>query len=135
MTRKRPHRAVPAKRPKVPPAPPPVVTSAASGVALLQELVAQDIHALQTGKDKHGKRMTPTALRLLQRETMKTLKEIGELTGESSSMPEAKVVRLPAFRRVVTEVVTALERWPEALVAVGETLARLERGEAAQGGS
>lgn len=135
MKRKRPSRAVPAKRPKVPSIPPPVVTTAASGVALLQELVSQDIEALRTGKDKHGKRMTPTALRLMQRSTVTNLRELGELTGESSAMPESKVVRLPAFRRVVTEMVTALERWPEALVAVGETLARLERGEAAQGGS
>lgn len=60
------------------------------------------------------------------------LRKLGEITGESTRMPESKVVRHPSFRRVVDEIVRALERWPEALKAVGETLDRLERGEPAE---
>lgn len=131
MTRKRPRKAVPAKRPKRPPAPsvpPPVVTSAMGAVRLLQELIAEDIACVRSGRDRHGKKLTPTAHRLLQATAMKNITGLAKLTGEADAMSDSKIVKLPGFRRIVEDIVRALGPWPDAMAAVAAELERIERG-------
>jgi len=99
--------------------------------ALLAAMLGQELEQLTTAR----KKLTATQRQTQIRRCVATLAELGEITGDSKHMSEAKVVRLPAFRRVASEIVAALEKWPAALAAVGETLARLERGEPAQGGT
>lgn len=132
VTRKRPRRAVPAKKPKAPPpasVPPPAIATALDAVTLLRECIAEDIVAIRSGKDRHGKKLTPTAHRLLQRSALAQVRQLAELTGEADTMSDAKILKLPGFRRVTDEVVRALSPFPEAMAAVVATLERIERGE------
>lgn len=120
--RSRPRRAIPAKRPSSP-------FSALEGAVLLGELVRKELEQLQ----KPRRAMTETQRGTLMRRCSATLKELGELTGQTLEMPESKLVRMPAIRRMFGRVVSALEPWPEALAAVSEALAAIERGEAPGG--
>lgn len=51
-----------------------------------------------------------------------TLSQVYKLTGAASEMPESKLLKTPAWRRVEAALVAALEPWPEALRAVGAAL-------------
>jgi len=53
------------------------------------------------------------------------LQYLGKLTGETQEMSEARIVRLPAWRRIQSAIEHALARWPEAMNAVGEELQRI----------
>jgi hypothetical protein len=97
-------------------------------VRLLQELIAEDIVSIRSGKDRNGKRLTPTAHRLLQRSALAQVRELAKLTGEADAMPDSKIVKLPGFRRIVEDIVRALGPYPDAMAAVAAELERIERG-------
>jgi hypothetical protein len=103
---------------------PPDQVQSAEGLAMeLQRAIQTRLAAVQTNADLgEGDRAR------IFRELGVALERVGRVTGDGLTMPESKIVKLPAFRRVVADVVKVLERWPDALVAVGETLARLEAG-------
>ena len=56
------------------------------------------------------------------------LKQLGQQTGESQEIGEARIVRLPAWRRVVEAMLRALDPWPAAQAAVAKTLDELGGG-------
>lgn len=47
---------------------------------------------------------------------------LAKLTGESQEMSEARLIRLPVMRRLVEQLLKALEPWPDAMRAAGEAL-------------
>jgi len=49
---------------------------------------------------------------------------LGRMTGESQDMPEQRIVKFPAVRRVLDVVVAACAPWPAAQTAVLEALKR-----------
>jgi hypothetical protein len=51
-----------------------------------------------------------------------TLSLLGRLTGETQEISEHRIVRLPAWRRLVDRVLAALRPHPEALASVSEAL-------------
>ena len=55
-----------------------------------------------------------------------TLAILARITGESAVIDEAKLVKLPALRRVFDALIEALTPWPEAMRAAGEALAVLD---------
>ncbi|MGD0530352.1 MAG: hypothetical protein ABSE49_34780 [Polyangiaceae bacterium] len=125
-------RARTTKRPKRSTFPKPPDLRGLGAEQMLRAMLQSNSEILHAGVDHAGVPLTQQQHRMLQTQNADLLDKLGELTGETKQMPESKIVKLPAFRRVVAEVVKVLEKWPEALVAVGETLARLERGEAAK---
>ena len=139
-SRKKSRRAVPAKRPKrvlMAPAPPDgelrPVTTALDAVGLVRAMIDEDLARVRDGKGLDGKKLSPTQHRLLRGQLVGFVERLGKLTGETLQMPESKVVRLPAFVRLVEAIRGALEPWPAAMVAVGEALKRAESGQAAEG--
>lgn len=54
-----------------------------------------------------------------------TLTALGRLTGEMQDMSEQRILRLPAWRRIQTELIEALQPWPDAMLAVGNRLREL----------
>lgn len=119
------HRAVPAKKAK------PVV-SASDAISLVRAMIDEDLARVRLGKGLDGKALSPTQHRLLRGQLVGFVERLGKLTGETLQMPESKVVRLPAFVRLVDVMKRALEPWPEAMVAVAEAFRRAESGEAAE---
>ena len=116
-------RAVPADRSQ----PLPSVLEDAEALTAMVRAEIADLSAM-----KPTKSMTTRTQRQNQiKRCADILRKLGEVTGESLRIPESKIVRLPAFRRVVDEIVRALEPWPEAMASVGQALDRIERGEAA----
>lgn len=94
--------------------------------ALLSMMLGQELEQLTTAR----KKLTATQRQTQIRRCVATLAELGELTGDSKQMPESKVVRLPAFKRVAAEIAAVLaSRWPDAAAAVADALAQYERGE------
>ena len=118
MKRKRPHKAIPAKKSGP--------FSALEGANLLGELLRQELERLQ----KSGRKMTDTQRGTLMRRCSTMIRELGEITGETLELPESKLVRMPQVRRLFLRVIAALEPWPEALAAASAALADIERGEA-----
>lgn len=78
-----------------------------------------------------SKRQTGTQRQTQMQRCLKTLRDIGELTGESSEISEKKIVRLPAFRRVADVLLAAIKPHPAALAAATEALEAFAKGEAA----
>lgn len=114
------HRAIPAKESR------PVV-SALDAVALVRETLVEERARLQ---GKEGDELTPTQRRMLLSSLVGYAERLGKITGETLQIPESKIVKLPAFRRVVGEMTAALAQYPEAAAALVATLQRLERGAA-----
>ena len=50
------------------------------------------------------------------------MKILGAMTGESLDMAETKIVKLPAFQRIVAALVKALEPYPDAMKAAASVL-------------
>lgn len=50
------------------------------------------------------------------------LRDLARLTGESQEISEAKLLKLPVLRKIVDDLVRALEPWPDAMRAAGEVL-------------
>ena len=69
---------------------------------------------------------TPLEKAKVMASTAGTITLLGKLTGESREISEARIIRLPAFRRVVDRMKEALRPWPEAARAVGEALKELD---------
>lgn len=131
------HRAIPARKSKrrvMAPVPPdrelrPVAATAADAVGLVRQVIDEDLGRVREGKGLDGKALSPTQHRLLRGQLVGFVERLGKLTGETLQMPESKVVRLPAFQRLVEVMKRALEPWPPAMVAVAEALRRAEAGE------
>lgn len=54
-----------------------------------------------------------------------TLTVLGKLTGEAQEISEARILRLPAWRRIAERILDALEPYPEAARTVAEALDEL----------
>ncbi len=118
MARQRPRRAIPADASR------PITVAA--GAETLAQLVRDELAKLAKAKG------TATHRQNQIKRCVATLKMLGELTGETLQMPESKVVKLPAFRRLVDVVTRALDPWPEAMVAVRDAIERAAGGGAAE---
>jgi hypothetical protein len=68
---------------------------------------------------------TPDEFSKFARSITPALVHLGKLTGETLSIDEAKIIRLPAWRRIEEVLIRTLTPWPDAVRAVGEELARL----------
>lgn len=111
------HRAIPASKS----AP---MFSAASFAAQVRETIT-DLHerlASDDGADPVERRKT---ISVITRE----IERLSKLTGETLDFPESKIVRMPAFVRLMREVGEALQGHPDALAAVVEALKRAEVGQ------
>lgn len=53
------------------------------------------------------------------------LRTYAQLEGTAGEISESRVIRMPAFRRVLAVLRAALEPWPDALASVGKELERL----------
>jgi hypothetical protein len=71
--------------------------------------------------------LTPDGRAKVYDRLARTLTVVAKITGEATDMPESKILKLPALRRVLDEVLTALAPWPEAIRACAEAIARLEQ--------
>src|SRR5262249_3323193 len=86
--------------------------------------------ATSAGDDRRDDRRaprsaTPDEFSRFCRSITPALMHLGKLTGETLSIDEARIVRLPAWRRIEQALVRALTPWPDALRAAGEELSRL----------
>ncbi len=111
--------STPLDYPPVPPAAPPGDSVAAKSKRL-EQLVNAGIDMLEQDAG-----LTSVERFRLQSECQKLLDKLGRLTGESQVIGESRLVRLPAFRRAVDEIVRALRPWPAAQVAAADALAAL----------
>jgi transcriptional regulator with XRE-family HTH domain len=68
---------------------------------------------------------TPAEFSKFCRSITPALTHLGRLTGETLSIDESRIVRLPAWRRIEEALVRALAPWPDAMRAAGEELRRL----------
>ena len=101
-------------------APPPVpastvVADVAQHAAELKALVREGIDAV-----KNDKSIPPGERFRYLSECHRLLDKLGRLTGESLSMSESKLVRLPVARRFVDTMLRSIEKWPDALAAAVE---------------
>lgn len=55
-----------------------------------------------------------------------SLASAAKFTGEAGDVPESKLLKLPAMRRVFDAVLAALAPWPDALRACADALDQLE---------
>jgi transcriptional regulator with XRE-family HTH domain len=101
------------------PVAPPADTVAAKA-RRLEQLVVAGLTMLERDES-----LTAVERFRLQSECQKLLDKLGRLTGESQVIGESRLVRLPAFRRAVDEIVRALRPWPAAQVAAADALAAL----------
>ncbi len=58
----------------------------------------------------------------LATDTHQLLDKMGKLTGETQLMPESRILKLPAWRRIQDAVLVALKPHPKALAAFVKTL-------------
>lgn len=71
--------------------------------------------------------LTPDERAKVYDKLARTLTTVAKITGAATDMPESKILKLPALRRVLDEILTALAPWPEAIRACAEAIARLEQ--------
>jgi transcriptional regulator with XRE-family HTH domain len=71
-----------------------------------------------------GNLSTSTAI-ALSRTRLRALAELGKITGETLTIDESKILRLPAWRRIEDAIAKALEPWPDAARALARALAEL----------
>ena len=95
-------------------------------IAVVRALLEKDLERAETGAGLAGKPLTETQHRVLRNQIVTFLERIGRLTGESMQMPERKIVKLPAFRRAMDDVVRVLGKYPDAAAAVAAELRRIE---------
>lgn len=100
-------------------------------VQIVRDMLVEDLDRCTKGTGLDGEPLSPTQHRLLRGQIVNYLERLGKLTGDTLQIPEWKIVKLPAFRRVVASMRTALEPWPEAMFAIADVLDRAERGETA----
>jgi transcriptional regulator with XRE-family HTH domain len=100
-----------------PPQTGPVDESIAGRVARLQRTIDQIQEEAQT--DPETTRREKVAV---LKGAIEALALLAKITGESQEMSEARLIRLPAMRRLVEQLLKALEPWPEAMRAAGEVL-------------
>jgi hypothetical protein len=93
-------------------------------VGVMRAQLQRDWALLESGKGFDGKKLTQQQYRMMRGSTLSALTALGEITGETLQMPESKVVKLPAFRRLVDAMTKALEAYPEAMTAVAAALER-----------
>lgn len=104
-------------------APPPAPATAAdvdniaSQATELKALVREGIRAV-----REDSKMPPGERFRYLSECQRLLDQLGRITGESLVITETRIVRLPAFRLIVDELVRALDRWPDAQAAVADRL-------------
>jgi hypothetical protein len=108
-----------------PPAAAPAPTEAPANVRGMAESMIRQIRDLQV-KAETDPLMTPDDRAKTLARAATVLTAVARLTGEAGDIPEAKLLRTPAFARVRDAMIVALTPWPEAMRAVGEALARLE---------
>ena len=99
------------------PAPPADVDNVASQAGELKALVREGIKAVREDRS-----MPPGERFRYLSECQRLLDKLGRITGESLVITETRIVRLPAFRLIVDELVRALDRWPDAQAAVADRL-------------
>jgi hypothetical protein len=97
---------------------PGTVRARAEWLAALLERMCNDLTAAE--KEGNADRVSKYA-----RSIAPTLALLGKITGETQTIDESRIVRLPAFQRVSAHLVKALTPWPEAMHAVGVELQRL----------
>jgi hypothetical protein len=89
--------------------------------ALLYQRLADEAVSKIVGNPK----ITPYELLKLLDKAASTLSVIGKITGESQEISEARILRLPAWRRMKERMLEALRPYPEALKAVGQALKQI----------
>jgi hypothetical protein len=106
-------------RSDLPPAAPAVqLLSGPIGPEDLQRLVTQ----LVTSVYAPGSQATPYEQAKVMRSATAMLVLLGKLTGDTLSLTEAKILRLPAWQRLKSRILGALRPWPDAIRAVGKAL-------------
>jgi hypothetical protein len=86
-------------------------------------MVSKEIDDLMTP----AKRETGTQRQTKMQRVARLVSMLGDLTGESAEIGEKKIVRLPAFRRVVDVLLAAIKPHPVALAAATEALEAFAR--------
>lgn len=114
------------KSPKGEPATPSLHTSTNGGSVLARAERLQNMVDELLDKLNNDAKTTPLEKAKVMASTAGTITLLGKLTGESREISEARIIRLPAFRRVVDRMKEALRPWPEAARAVGEALKELD---------
>lgn len=116
------------RTPKGEPAPKPSLHTYANGggsVLARAERLQGMVDSLLAKLDADTK-ATPLEKAKVMASTASTITLLGKLTGESQEISEARIVRLPAFRRIVEKMKEALRPHPDAARAVGEALKELD---------
>lgn len=89
------------------------------GPDVLKALILDTVKAL-------GSSATPYERLRIMRSATDTLTALGKLTGETLDMPEEKILRLPAYRKLKAQILEALRPWPEAIHALAQYLGEVE---------
>lgn len=69
--------------------------------------------------------MPPQARLRLEATTTRCIELLAKLTGEGQEVSEARILRLPAWRRIQDAIIAALRPYPDAAVAVAKALKEL----------
>lgn len=101
--------------------PPPAKAVAAISVRARATALDQMVHKLMADVAKGE----PALRARVAQSAARTLEILGKITGETREMPEERVLRLPAWRKIQDRLVEVLSPFPEALRAVGEALVEL----------
>jgi transcriptional regulator with XRE-family HTH domain len=116
-------------RPPRPPVPPKDEKAADVDVSVRQRArdLARDLDRLREAAWNDPDATTLERAKILNSAAV-GLKLLGTMTGELLEVNEARVLKLPGFRRIDEAITRALTPWPDAMRAVGEALKRLGEG-------
>lgn len=91
----------------------------------LAKFAREELNRLNDRDESGELKSTPLERSRVGASIATTLEKIAKMTGEHDL--GRKVLKLPLFKRAVTEIGTALKPWPDAARAVAERLETLER--------
>lgn len=109
------------------PAPPRAMVSTLDATEQLRAIV--DAQIARLNDEDEAKLLTEAQRIKIATAAAQTLATLGRMTGETLEITDAKLVKLPAFRRVVDVMVRTLTPWPEAMHALGLALTKIAQGD------
>jgi hypothetical protein len=96
------------------------IETATDAVEEVREMIRTQIKRLKDPKERITEAQRVKAIGALTN----SIAMLGRITGETLEISDAKLLRLPAFRRIQEVLLQALKPHPEALRVAGEALQR-----------
>lgn len=91
--------------------------------------IAEDLESFVTSvmrRVQDDRMATPVEQAKVAATLAQSLMLLGRISGETSQMTEAAILKLPTFRRVMKDLLDALTPWPEAMKAIVDKMGEIE---------